>query len=124
MNMSIRTIQRYAVLYSIAALCLTLFFYPTWGFVGGLLAGAVVGIGNFRLLAYAISSFFSGGGQSGKWGVLFALKLIPLIAVAGLLILVVHVNPAAFVIGFLSIVFGIVYEGLTTVVSQERKAKS
>jgi len=119
MNISLKTIQRFAILYSIVALCVTLFFSPSWDVAGGLVSGAIVGIGNFRLLAFSIASVFSGGRESGRWGILFALKLLPLITVTGLLILVVHVNPIAFVAGFFSIVFGIVCEGLRAAVKTE-----
>lgn len=111
MDISLRTILRAAFIYSVVALFVTLFLHPTLSVIGGLIAGSLVGIGNFGLLAYGVTSFLSPNGEEKKWGLLFSVKLIPLVLITGLLILVVRVSALAFVVGFLSIVFGIVYEG-------------
>lgn len=112
---SVASIEKTSVIISLAALAGALFLYPTVSVIGGLVAGAIVGLVNFRLIQRLVVKLIGESEEGGsKNGLKFFAKIILLAAAVGILILVVKVSPLAFLVGFSSTVAAILFEGLKT----------
>ena len=114
----LKSVQWVALQTSLLALAVVLYYWPTFPVVAGLVAGSIVGIFNFRFLTRVILKLTSPDDEESsstkQWGFFFFLKMMALIFIAGFLILVVHVEPMAFVAGFSTIIVGILYQSLKT----------
>lgn len=110
---SIRTIEKATIMTALLLLMGALYFKPTVPFVGGIVAGAVIGFFNFRLIRRFVIKLLAGEQeQLYKKGFFFVLKAVLLMGAVGFLIMGAKVDAVAFVLGFSAIIVGIFYEGL------------
>lgn len=77
------------------------------GFVSGLL----LGWGNLRLIKYLVPKMLQENGSRGH-AVRFGSKIICLIGIVGFLMLVVKVNPVAFMVGFSVVIPPLLIKGV------------
>lgn len=110
----LRVVERGAIFYSVAGLFIALFLYGAdFVMVGGFLAGALVGIFNFRFLKKLASRLMDPAHPArSRMGILFLVKIIFLFGIAGFLILGIKLNAVSFAVGFSAVIFGIIYESL------------
>lgn len=110
---SLKSIERISIILSIILFVGVLYLKPTQPMILGIAAGALVGWLNFKLLGRFVSKIVEKS-QVGaaKNGFALILKMILLIAIVGVLILVVKVNPIAFVLGFSANILAIFIEAI------------
>ncbi len=71
--------------------------------LSGFILGGVLSFINFRLLKKQVARILHQ--QNRKEGLLFGMKMLPLLASTTFLLLVVKVNPVSFIAGFVLVLF-------------------
>lgn len=75
--------------------------------LSGFILGGVLSFINFRLLKKQVARILHQ--QNKKEGLLFGMKMLPLLAATAFSLLIVKVNPIGFVAGFVLVLFAACY---------------